>query len=62
MAPFREQEANITTSNGWMSPGSFKAPSQPPSVTLMSSLSSEAWVSVVPDCCGTSEPLPPLSA
>lgn len=52
----------VATSNGWLAPGSFKAPSQPLSVTLMSSLPSEAWVSVVPCCCGTSEPLPPLPA
>lgn len=43
MAPFREQESNVTTSNGWLAPGSSEAPSQPPSVTLMSSLPSEAW-------------------
>lgn len=34
---FREQETNITTSSGWLAPGSFKAPCQPPPVALTSS-------------------------
>lgn len=58
MAPLenRKPTSNIATSSGWLAPGSFKAPCQPPSVVLMPSLPAEAQAVVVPN----SETLPPL--
>lgn len=59
---FREQETNITTSSGWLAPGSFKTPCQPPPVALISSPPIEVQAVVVLGCCGASETLPPLPA